>query len=427
MVSLRHALAALAATLGAMACQAQSLNDVLRGLQRGVEQAINRETTRRADEATTTVIQCAVGDRACEQRRTQEEARQKAEAQRRGGAGAAATGAATTTASAKTARPGEGAWANYDFVPGERVLFLEDFTADRVGNFPRRLKFLQGNMEIVDWQGRRVLRVNARGMFDIALPEELPARFTVEFDAYLPDYSDFKVYLVSPAGKRMAPQQIDVDPYDGVGVATDDRAVRNNAPNIRSVQPGVEALRKDFQPVRVMADGSYVKVYVGERRVANLPNAELGRSTHVRFHFTDVRKEPVLLGPVRVALSEQQLVDKLIADGRVATQGILFDTGSATLRPESTPTLADIADALRSRADLRLRIEGHTDNVGNSATNLALSEQRAQAVVAHLVERAGVAPSRLEAAGLGDTKPSAANDTPEGRQQNRRVELVVLK
>jgi OOP family OmpA-OmpF porin len=65
--------------------------------------------------------------------------------------------------------------------------------------------------------------------------------------------------------------------------------------------------------------------------------------------------------------------------------------------------------------------------MGNAAANLALSEQRAKAVVAHLVERAGVAASRLEAAGLGDTKPSVSNDTPEGRQQNRRVELVVLK
>jgi outer membrane protein OmpA-like peptidoglycan-associated protein len=429
MVSPRYRFAILAATLTALPAQAQSLNDVLRGLQRGVEQAINRETQRRADDATTTIIQCAVGDRACEQRREREEARRKAEEQRKGNTGAPAIGAATTApGSASAPRPGEGAWANYDYIPGERVLFLDDFTADRVGNFPRRLKFLKGNMEIVEWQGRRVLRVNSMGILDIALPQTLPARFTLEFDTYLPDSSDFQVYLGTPDGKRVGPQQIDVDPYNGVGVATDENAVRRgNVPNIRSVQPSLEAMRKDFHPVRVMADGSYVKVYVGERRVANLPNAELGRSTAIRFHFTDVRKEPVLLGPVRVALSEQQLVDKLIADGRVATQGILFDTGSADLRPESTPTLADIADALRARADLRLRIEGHTDNMGNAAANLALSEQRAKAVVAHLVERAGVAASRLEAAGLGDTKPSVSNDTPEGRQQNRRVELVVLK
>lgn len=133
-----------------------------------------------------------------------------------------------------------------------------------------------------------------------------------------------------------------------------------------------------------------------------------------------------MISDVRVMAGGQELYDALIAEGRVATQGILFDTGSARIRPESTPTLEEIADALQRNGDLRLRIEGHTDNVGQAASNLTLSEQRAQAVVAHLVEHAGIAAARLEAAGLGDTKPAADNGTPEGRQQNRRVELVVL-
>ena len=78
---------------------------------------------------------------------------------------------------------------------------------------------------------------------------------------------------------------------------------------------------------------------------------------------------------------------------------------------------------LKEHADLKLVIEGHTDNVGDAAANQALSEKRAAAVKAYLVGK-GVDASRLESKGLGATKPKVSNDTPEGRQTNRRVELV---
>ena len=78
---------------------------------------------------------------------------------------------------------------------------------------------------------------------------------------------------------------------------------------------------------------------------------------------------------------------------------------------------------LTKHADLKLTIEGHTDNVGNPAANRTLSEQRAAAVKTYLVSK-GIDAARIETAGLGDTKPDAPNTTPEGRQQNRRVELV---
>jgi outer membrane protein OmpA-like peptidoglycan-associated protein len=80
---------------------------------------------------------------------------------------------------------------------------------------------------------------------------------------------------------------------------------------------------------------------------------------------------------------------------------------------------------LKSHSDLKLTIEGHTDNVGDAAANQALSDKRAAAVKAYLVEK-GIDASRLEAKGLGATKPKAGNDTAEGRQTNRRVELVKM-
>jgi hypothetical protein len=81
-------------------------------------------------------------------------------------------------------KPGEGVWANYDFVPGERVLFADDFTRDQVGDFPRRLELVDGNAEIVEWNNGRYLSVPAFTTFAIPLPETLPEMFTIEFQFY---------------------------------------------------------------------------------------------------------------------------------------------------------------------------------------------------------------------------------------------------
>jgi outer membrane protein OmpA-like peptidoglycan-associated protein len=110
----------------------------------------------------------------------------------------------------------------------------------------------------------------------------------------------------------------------------------------------------------------------------------------------------------------------------VATQGILFAVDSDVIRPESTPTLVEIGDMLTQHASLRLTIEGHTDSDGDDAHNLDLSRRRAASVKAYLVSRYKIDGSRLVTEGYGESRPAADNSTPEGKQQNRRVELVRL-
>ena len=97
---------------------------------------------------------------------------------------AAAPTAATPVAAAGPAeRPGTGAWVNYDFVPGDRVLLYDDFSADKVGDFPRRFELLAGNWEVAEWNGARYLRATSNGTIGLELPETLPERFTIEFPA----------------------------------------------------------------------------------------------------------------------------------------------------------------------------------------------------------------------------------------------------
>jgi outer membrane protein OmpA-like peptidoglycan-associated protein len=178
-------------------------------------------------------------------------------------------------------------------------------------------------------------------------------------------------------------------------------------------------------PVRIMADGEHVKVYMGETRVANVPSVRLGRAKTIWFRVPGREQRAAMIGNIRVAAGGRKLYDALAAKGRVATQGILFDVGSDRIRPESSPTLKEITTMLKEHADLKLSIEGHTDNVGQADANRELSERRANAIREYLVAQ-GIDAARLQSKGLGATTPAASNDSAEGRQQNRRVELVRL-
>ncbi len=114
---------------------------------------------------------------------------------------------------------------------------------------------------------------------------------------------------------------------------------------------------------------------------------------------------------------------ELETSGRMALYGITFATNSAAIRPESDKALGEIAALLKNQPEWKLTVEGHTDNVGQKSANLALSQKRADAVVAWLASHE-VNRARVTAVGLGDTKPVEDNATEEGRAKNRRVELV---
>jgi outer membrane protein OmpA-like peptidoglycan-associated protein len=115
---------------------------------------------------------------------------------------------------------------------------------------------------------------------------------------------------------------------------------------------------------------------------------------------------------------------RLAEERSVDVYGIYFDFNSDRIREESEPILEEIADVLGRNAAWTLSINGHTDNVGGAAYNRDLSRRRSAAVRDALVERYGIAATRLTFAGHGDVAPKDTNDTPEGRARNRRVELI---
>jgi outer membrane protein OmpA-like peptidoglycan-associated protein len=118
------------------------------------------------------------------------------------------------------------------------------------------------------------------------------------------------------------------------------------------------------------------------------------------------------------------MYDRISTNGRATTYGVAFEAGSDHILDSSAPTLAGIGEMLKSHPELQLTIEGHTDNVGTSAANQKLSDKRAAAVKTYLVNTFAIDSTRLKSVGYGATKPISPNTTAEGRQDNRRIELV---
>ena len=172
---------------------AQSLGDRMKkrasdAAKRTVEQRVDQKTaqaTNAALDKAENAVKCATTDTDCQDKA-------KADGKKvviddsapKGGAPVAAepTKAAAADAAPAAEAKDEAAFVNFDFVPGERVLFADDFTKDNVGDFPKRLEFVKGNMEVAEWKGSRWLRATTDGQFEIPLPETLPERFTVEFE-----------------------------------------------------------------------------------------------------------------------------------------------------------------------------------------------------------------------------------------------------
>ncbi|MFZ2906132.1 MAG: OmpA family protein [Cyclobacteriaceae bacterium] len=112
------------------------------------------------------------------------------------------------------------------------------------------------------------------------------------------------------------------------------------------------------------------------------------------------------------------------SDGKIALYGILFETGKASITPESAKAVEEVGTYLKNNPAVSIFVVGHTDNVGDYQMNMKLSKSRAEAVKNELVNKYGIEPSRLIAEGIGQLSPISSNETEEGRALNRRVEIV---
>ncbi len=433
-MSARHLMMSLATAVfavGALAMTPDQAQAQIGGFVRG---AVNDQIQRKIDDA----VSCAFNDQACINKAKADgkpvkvvnakgkkvSSADSAKAMN-GGADSSATtataAAGSTGGAAESVPPGQGAWLNYDFIPGDRVLFADDFANDKVGDLPTHEDISNGNVTIVDINGTKYLRTVTGGDMTINLPEDLPQRFTAEVT----------FHRRGGNGEGMFFRFGDKDDGDKQLQMRCDQAsadIRGHGPNGDKQSgedvPGVG--ENDFEVCRLMVDSGYAKLYVNNVRVGQLNGLIFPRTKVIAVVLANADDNGSLITNIRIAEGGKPMYDALIADGHVATHGILFATNSAVIEGESTPTLTEIGQMLKDHPDLKLTIEGHTDNTGAAAHNQTLSEQRSAAVAQYLESHFQVDASRLVTKGYGDTKPVAPNATPEGRQQNRRVELVKM-
>jgi OOP family OmpA-OmpF porin len=317
-------------------------------------------------------------------------------------------------------------YSRYDFIPGDKVIFFDDLAKEEMGEFPSRWGLNDGVFEVVRQGGRNWVLCTDKGSLFPKVPKgALPLKYTIELDTYAKG-GDAK-------GHWFSIQWVDDQGYEIGNFTLRD----NESTNLRLREKDLASkslatpLAGGVHTMRVMATKTSVKCYVDNERVANVPSVEGFKPAGFRI-FMDIWNprdhpgNPALFGTLRYAEGGKTLREQLEEAGRIVTHGILFDSGSDRIKAESYKTLADIGGLLTDDAALRVSIEGHTDSDGSDAANLTLSQTRAKAVKDYLVATYKIDAARLETRGWGEGKSIDTNDTPEGKANNRRVELVKL-
>ena len=306
-----------------------------------------------------------------------------------------------------------------EFVPGEKTLFFDDFTDMAPGDAPAHFKVRGAAPELKEGGGIRQLTATANCSLFPNL-KSLPQNFTYEAEVQFENVRNARTALaLYSKGKEAFIWWTNASANEAMLVAmikshTEDLA-RKRVP-MKWAEPTKLALWVQNGRVRIYVNGEK-QVDVNQVELPPIDNVEIISSIGGAGQGVGYRS-------VRIAESVPDFSQVIASTGRYVSHGILFDTNSDKIKPESAPVIQSIAKGLETNPTLKLRIEGHTDSIGDDAKNLDLSKRRAEAVKGVLVAQFNVEAARLTTAGLGETKPIDTNDTPQGRSQNRRVEFV---
>lgn len=305
------------------------------------------------------------------------------------------------------------------FVPGDKTIFFDDFTDMTADSAPPHFKVRGAAPELREGGGIRQLSIGYRGSMFPNLTA-LPKNFTYEAELKVDGPGRVIANVILSSKNKQY--------FHFVTTATPKTV--DQVASLRSPyqELGRRRAAVDWsQPVKIAlwVQNGRLRTFVNGEKLLDFNQVDLPAIDNVEMaHDFYGANTTIGYRMVRFAESAPDFSQTILSSGRYVTHGILFDTGSDCLKPESAPVIQAVAKGLETNPNLKLLIEGHTDSVGAAAHNMDLSKRRAEAVKTVLVSQFKIDAARLSTAGLGATKPIDSNDTPQGRSQNRRVEFV---
>jgi outer membrane protein OmpA-like peptidoglycan-associated protein/curli biogenesis system outer membrane secretion channel CsgG len=319
-----------------------------------------------------------------------------------------------------------------EFLPGEKTVFFDDFS-DMAGDAaPPHWKIRGATPELrVAGSTRELALIGDR--YDI-YPNitGLPKNFTMEMDMLCEEQKagivdgcgSVNYYFHSKSGREEWLFKI----WIGMDRVTEDKKAVEWRIGLWDAKEalGQKTLITEWnKPVKVAmwVQNGRVRFYINGDRIFDFNQVEVGEIASLDMNFWTGDKT-MAIRRVRFAESSPDFSQTITSSGKFVTHGILFDTDSDHVKPESAVVIQSIAKGLMQATDLNFEIDGHTDSTGVAAHNLELSKRRAEAVKNILVSQFSIDAGRLTTAGFGSSKPIGTNNTPEGKAQNRRVEFV---
>lgn len=329
-----------------------------------------------------------------------------------------------------------------DFKRGSVILFEDDVTRERVGEFPSKWDLLDGAAEVKTIGGVKAIEPTNNAVIAPLLKQQgayLPEEFTLEYDFYYwksgsqvkgndgIGLNDMKLRLYTTTD-RSNPNtddgNVSFELVHGVCDCADHNYYNMGRPTGFNYN-----FKQGWNHVAFSFNKRALKVYFNGNRVVNLPNVKQPTwfAFQVPFDYhnlTFIRNVVLAKGAVELYNRDASDIDKAIEQtGKFVTNNILFKTGKADLLPESMTEIEKVAAYMKKNPRARFEVQGHTDNQGSDKVNDPLSQQRAEAVVKALASL-GVDDFNLKAVGKGSHVPVADNKTEAGRAKNRRVEFI---
>jgi OmpA-OmpF porin, OOP family len=331
-----------------------------------------------------------------------------------------------------------------DFVPGNTLIFEDNFEQDALGDFPAKWNTNgSGKIVTIDNVPGKWLEVVHNSIVNPVLDKTFPENCTIEFDLFLQTQGDLSTphihFGLTPVKDILKENLYYRDKFfvnvfryserDGKGVEYGLKETIGN----KSDFP-LASYVNNVLHVSMAVNKTRIRVYFGETKLIDLPRA-LTPEMRNNFFLNNVYVIPasqlgLLVSNIRIASAETDarslLIKDLMEKGKAVTSDILFDVDKDVIKKESFSIIDQFGDALQKNPSLKIRIVGHTDADGAAAYNLDLSKKRAAAVKEYLMINQGIDGSRIVTDGKGATQPVAENNTDSGKAKNRRVEFVKL-